>query len=361
MDVHAIRLESPSQQAGSHHLTSDESNGDISHSSSCQRKGNNMSEHIPGDQGVPVKREDAFMPGRIGFIGVGHMGQPMARNLLKSGFELRVYDLHPEQAASLVALGAHQAFHLSDVAAPGGVVITMVPDDHALEEVVLSEGGILEQLGANGIHLSMSTVSPQAAERFAALYAKQGSCYLAATVLGRPDVAAAAQLSIFLAGPCAAKERVLPLLQVLGKDIYDVGEAVAAANVVKIAANFLIVAAIEAMGEAAALVERYGLNRAQFLHMMVASPLFGGAVYEGYGRMIGENQYEPALFPVPLGLKDVDLVLSTAAAMYVPVPLASVAREHLLRAIEEGWAAHDWSVLARVIATEARLPAEVHA
>ncbi len=333
MDVHAIRLESPSQQAGSHHLTSDESNGDISHSSSCQRKGNNMSEHIPGDQGVPVKREDAFMPGRIGFIGVGHMGQPMARNLLKSGFELRVYDLHPEQAASLVALGAHQAFHLSDVAAPGGVVITMVPDDHALEEVVL----------------------------IAALYAKQGSCYLAATVLGRPDVAAAAQLSIFLAGPCAAKERVLPLLQVLGKDIYDVGEAVAAANVVKIAANFLIVAAIEAMGEAAALVERYGLNRAQFLHMMVASPLFGGAVYEGYGRMIGENQYEPALFPVPLGLKDVDLVLSTAAAMYVPVPLASVARKHLLRAIEEGWAAHDWSVLARVIATEARLPAEVHA
>src|SRR5260221_4120797 len=129
------------------------------------------------------------MPGPIGFIGVGHMGQPMARNLLKSGFELCVYDLHPEQAAPLVALGAHQAFRLSDVAALGGIVITMVPDDQALEEVVLSEGGILEQLGANGIHVSMSTVSPQSAERFAALYAKQGSCYLAATVLGRPDVA----------------------------------------------------------------------------------------------------------------------------------------------------------------------------
>jgi len=285
----------------------------------------------------------------------------MARNLLKSGFELRVYDKHPEQAAPLVALGAHQAFRLSDVAVPGGMVITMVPDDHALEEVVLSEGGILAQLGESGIHLSMSTVSPQVAERLAALYATHGSYYLAATVLGRPDVAAAARLSIFLAGPRAAQERVLPLLRVLGKDIYDLGEAAAAANVVKIAANFLIVDAIEAMGEAAALVERYGLNRAQFLHMMVASPLFGGAVYEGYGRMIGENQYEPALFPVPLGLKDVDLVLSTAAAMYVPVPLASVAREHLLRAIEEGWAAHDWSVLARVIATEARLPAEVHA
>ncbi len=295
-----------------------------------------MSEHIPGDQGVPEKREDASMPGPIGFIGVGQMGQPMARNLLKSGFELCVYDLHPEQAAPLVALGAHQAFRLSDVVAPGGIVITMVPDDQALEEVVLSEGGILEQLGANGIHLSMSTVSPQSAERFAALYATHDSWYLAATVLGRPDVAAAARLSIFLAGPRAAQERVLPLLRVLGKDIYD-------------------------LGEAAALVERYGLNRAQFLHMMVMSPLFGGAVYEGYGRMIGENRYDPALFPVPLGLKDVDLVLSTAAAVRVPVPLASIARDHLLRAIEEGWAAHDWSVLARVIATEARLPAEVHA
>lgn len=301
------------------------------------------------------------MPGPIGFIGVGQMGQPMARNLLKSGFALRVYDKYPEQAAPLVALGAHQAFRLSEVAAPGGIVITMVPDDQALEEVVLSEGGILAQLGANGIHLSMSTVSPQVAERLAALYATHGSYYLAATVLGRPDVAAAARLSIFLAGPHAAQERVLPLLQVLGKDIYDVGEAVAAANVVKIAANFLIVAAIEAMGEAAALVERYGLNRAQFLHMMVASPLFGGAVYEGYGRMIGENRYEPALFPVPLGLKDVDLVLSTAAAVRAPVPLASLAHEHLLRAIAEGWAAHDWSVLARMIATEASPPADVHA
>ncbi len=301
------------------------------------------------------------MPGPIGFIGVGQMGQPMARNLLKAGFELRVYDKHPEQAAPLVALGAHQAFRLSDVTAPGGIVITMVPDDQALEEVVLSEGGILEQLGANGIHLSMSTVSPQSAERFAALYAEHGSYYLAATVLGRPDVAAAARLSIFLAGPRVAKERVLPLLQALGKDIYDVGEGVAAANVVKIAANFLIVASIEAMGEAAALVERYGLNRAQFLHMMVASPLFGGAVYEGYGRMIGEHHYEQALFPVPLGLKDVDLVLSTAAAVQVPVPLASIARDHLVRAIEEGWAAQDWSVLARAIAKEARLPAETHA
>jgi 3-hydroxyisobutyrate dehydrogenase-like beta-hydroxyacid dehydrogenase len=301
------------------------------------------------------------MPGLIGFIGVGQMDQPMAHNLLKSGFELCVYDLHPDQAAPLVALGAHQAFRLSEVAAPGGIVITMVPDDRALEEVVLSEGGILEQLGANGIHLSMRTVSPQAAERFAALYAKQGSWYLAAAVLGRPDVAAAAQLSIFLAGPRAAQGRVLPLLRVLGKDIYDVGEAAAAANVVKIAAKFLIVAAIEAMGEAAALVERYGLNRAQFLCMIVESPLFGGALYEGYGRMIGENRYEPALFPVPLGLKDVDLVLSTAAAMYAPVPLASIARDHLMRAIAEGWAAQDWSVLVRVIATEARLIAETPA
>ena len=237
----------------------------------------------------------------------------------------------------------------------------MVPDDQALEEIILSEGGILEQLGANGIHLSMSTVSPQSAERFAALYAKHGSYYLAATVLGRPDVAAAAHLSIFLAGPRAAQERVLPLLKVLGKDIYDVGEGVAAANVVKIAANFLIVSAIEAMGEAAALVEGYGLNRAQFLYMMIASPLFGGAVYEGYGRMIGENHYEEALFPVPLGLKDVDLVLSTAAAVRVPVPLANIARDHLMRAIAEGWAAHDWSVLARAITKEARLPSETPA
>src|SRR5262249_23565618 len=148
----------------------------------------------------------------IGFVGLGQMGQPMALNLLQTGFELRVFDLHEERLAPLVARGAYQAFQLEDVTEPGGIVLSMVPDDRALLQVALSEDGILSGGGQGGTHLSLSTVSPQVSAQLAKLYERQGSHYLAATVLGRPEVAEAAQLSMFLSGTPAAKARVLPLL-----------------------------------------------------------------------------------------------------------------------------------------------------
>jgi 3-hydroxyisobutyrate dehydrogenase-like beta-hydroxyacid dehydrogenase len=172
---------------------------------------------------------------------------------------------------------------------------------------------------------------------------------LAATVLGRPEVAAAAQLSIFLSGQPDAKARVLPLLEVLGTHLYDLGTRVEVANVVKLGYNFLISAAIEAMGEASALVEQCGADRAQFLRMLVESPLFRGAVYEGYGRMIGERDYSDARFPVAMGLKDVELILQTAEHSDMPLPYAGIVHEHLLAAQAGGRALEDWSVLAEYV------------
>src|SRR5207248_2291738 len=117
---------------------------------------------------------------------------------------------------------------------------------------------------------------------------------------------------------------VIPLLQALGTNTYDLGERVEVANVVKLGYNFLIAAAIEAMGEAAALVEQCGADRAQFLRLLVESPLFKGAVYEGYGRMIGDRDYSDARFPVALGLKDVELVLQAAERVDLPLPYAGI-------------------------------------
>jgi 3-hydroxyisobutyrate dehydrogenase-like beta-hydroxyacid dehydrogenase len=289
------------------------------------------------------------MAERVGFVGLGQMGKPMALNLLHAGYHLRVFDLRKERLAPLVAHGAEPGASPGEVTEPGGIVLSMVPDDRALLAVALGEGGILSRLGWGGVHLSLSTVSPEVSVQLAKVYRQQGSHYLAATVLGRPEVAEAARLSIFLSGDPDAKARVLPLLHVLALHLYDLGERVEVANAVKLGYNFLIAAAIEAMGEAAALVEHYGADRAQFLRMLVESPLFTGAVYEGYGRMIGERDYSDARFPVPMGLKDVELVLQEADRIDVPLPFVEIVHEHLLAARVAGRSHEDWSVLAEYV------------
>ena len=292
------------------------------------------------------------MSERIGFVGLGQMGQPMALNLLRTGYRLRVFDVREERMAPLVAQGAEPGTSPGEVTEPGGIVLSMVPDDRTLLAVTLGEGGILSRLGRGGVHLSLSTVSPEVSAQLGKVYRQQGSHYLAATVLGRPDLAEEARLSIFFSGDPAAKARVLPLLDVFGLHLYDLGERVEVANAVKLGYNFLIAAAIEAMGEAVALVEQFGADRAQFLHTLVESPLFTGAVYEGYGRMIGERDYSDARFPVPMGLKDVELILQAADRVAVPLPFAEVVHEHLLAARMGGRAHEDWSVLADFVTQE---------
>ena len=289
------------------------------------------------------------MSERIGFVGLGQMGQPMALNLLQAGYKLRVFDVRQERMAPLVAQGAEPGASPGEATEPGGIVLSMVPDDRALLAVALGEGGILSRLGRKGIHLSLSTVSPEVSAQLAKVYRQQGSHYLSATVLGRPEVAEEARLSIFLSGDLDAKARVLPLLDALALHLYDLGERVEVANAVKLGYNFLIAAAIEAMGEAAALVEHCGADRAQFLRMLVASPLFTGAVYEAYGRMIGERDYSDARFPVPMGLKDVRLILQAADRVAVPLPYAEIVHEHLLAAQATGRSYEDWSVLAEYV------------
>lgn len=304
--------------------------------------------------------KEIAMKERIGFVGLGQMGQPMALNLLQAGFELRVFDLDQERLGPLIAQGAEPVSSPGEVTEPGGIVLSMVQDGRALLSVALGEGGILRRIGQGGVHLSLSTVSPEVAAQLAKVYEEQGSHYLAGTVLGRPEVAQAAQLSIFLSGHSDAKGRVLPLLEFLGTHLYDLGERVEVANVVKLGYNFLIAAAIEAMGEAAALVEQCGADRAQFLRMLVESPLFKGAVYEGYGRMIGERDYSEARFPVTMGLKDVELILQAADHVDMPLPFAEIVYEHLLAARMGGRAHEDWSVLADFV-TQAETRAAVAA
>ncbi len=159
----------------------------------------------------------------IGFVGLGNMGQPIARNLLKAGYQLRVYNRDARKAEALVAEGAHQRTRPGDVVAPGGIVITMVSDDAALENMTLGEGGILEHLEPGGMHVVMSIISPASTRKMTDLHTRRNCAYIAAPVFGGPDKAAAQKLWICLAGASRAKERVHPILLHLGQGIFDFG------------------------------------------------------------------------------------------------------------------------------------------
>lgn len=292
----------------------------------------------------------------IGFIGLGSMGEPIARNLLEAGWRLRVHNRTPEKADPLIERGAQRASRPADAAERGGIVVTMVADDRALEEVTLSEDGILERLGPGGVHLSMSTVSAAASRELAARHAECGSHYVAAPVFGRPDAAEARKLWICVAGERAAKERIRPLLAVLGQGVFDFGEEPAAASIVKLGGNFLIASALEALAEVCALMEKNGIGRSAFIEVL-AGTLFDCPVYKSYGAAIAEERFSPAGFRLELGLKDADLVLRAAAESRVPMPLASLLHDRFLSGVAKGRGDMDWAAIALGAAEDAGLNA----
>jgi 3-hydroxyisobutyrate dehydrogenase-like beta-hydroxyacid dehydrogenase len=287
----------------------------------------------------------------IGFIGVGRMGKAMARNLIKAGHRVRAWDASPLALQALSADGATAAAGAAD-AFRGDAVISMLPNDDAMREVFL-DSAVLASGGAK-VHVNMATASVEMAKGLAARHAEHGLSYVAATVWGRPDVAAAGKLSIVAAGDPVAIAKVQPLFDVIGAKTYNVGADPSRANVVKIAGNLMVACAIEGISEAAALVRAHGLPAPEVLDAIVTS-LFNVPVYRGYGDMIAKRQYEPPGFDLVLGLKDVRLALAAGDEVNVPLPFASVLRDTFLDAIANGDAEKDWSAIARVAARRAGL------
>jgi 3-hydroxyisobutyrate dehydrogenase-like beta-hydroxyacid dehydrogenase len=280
----------------------------------------------------------------IGFIGLGHMGAAIAGRFLKANHTVRVWNRSPEGARKLGEQGA-QVVAKPDDAFKGDVVFSMLGDDNALRAVFL-ETGVLERASRETcpVHVNMATVSVACADELAALHAKRGIAYIAAPVLGRPDAAAAGKLNIIAAGPTAALDKVQPLLDVAGQKTWRFGETASRANVVKISMNFMLAAACEAMGEAAALATGYDI-KAGDLFDLASHSLFPGPVYEGYGRLIAAATFEPAGFKARLGLKDVRLALQAGDAVTTPLPLASLMRDSLLEALTRGEGEKEFGVV----------------
>jgi len=263
----------------------------------------------------------------IGFIGLGNMGLAMATNLLKAGFGLSVYNRTAAKARPLLELGARLARSPAEAAEPGGIVVTMVSDDRALEEVTLGANGFLDRLG-DGVHLSMSTIAPRTARRLAGLHREQGTGYVASPVFGKPDVAVQAKLWIATSGDDAARARVRPLQEAIGQRVFDFGDEPGAANAIKLAGNFLLGAAIEAMAEAFTLAQKHGVPRQQ-THEFFSQTLFDCFVYRGYGELIASGQYQPLGARPSLIRNDYGLILDAANEGLLPMPLACLIHDRL--------------------------------
>jgi 3-hydroxyisobutyrate dehydrogenase-like beta-hydroxyacid dehydrogenase len=289
----------------------------------------------------------------IGFIGLGTMGEPMARNLLRAGHLLKVYNRTLGRAESLVALGATRVD--TPAAACGvGVVATMLANDQAVEEVVFGENGVCEGLLPGGVHISHGTISTDLSRRLAEAHRRKGQSFVAAPVFGRPDAAQAARLVVVAAGPPEALERVHVALEAVGRKLFVIGPEPPAANTFKLMGNFLIMSMLETLAEAFALLRKSNVDAANFLEIMVGA-FFQSPVYENYGKIMVEQRYEPAGFKMRLGLKDVRLVLAAAEETSTPMPLASLIRDNLLTGLAQGMGDLDWSAIARVSAQKAGL------
>ncbi len=257
----------------------------------------------------------------IGFIGLGHLGLPVATNLLNAGYALRVYNRTASKAESLVAQGAQQVSRPVGAMTSGGIVVTILWGDASVESIVTSDG-FLEQLGPGGIHLAMSTISPEMAKKLAAIHAQHGSVYIEAPIFGRPEAAVAHQLWIPFAGPQSAKERVRPLLTAMGaQGIFDFGEQAGAATLVKLVGNFLIASAGYSMREALLMAEKNGVDPKAVVDMLT-STLLSAPIYKSYGRRIAEKNAPFSQSAIPL--KDVGLFKKTAQQVESSTPIANL-------------------------------------
>lgn len=291
---------------------------------------------------------------KIAFIGLGNMGSHMARNLLRAGHEVTVWNRTLSKAEEHCALGAKVAKSPAEAAKDVEAIITMLADDNAVESAVLHPGGVLEGLPKGAAHLSMSTISVALSKKLAEEHAKRGQQYIAAPVFGRPEAAEAAKLFVAVAGDNTAVERLKPLLEAIGQRVFVMGDKPEMANVVKLSGNFLIASVIESLGEAVALTRKYGVDPHQYVEFLTNS-LFAAPVYKTYGGLIADEKYQPAGFRIRLGLKDVKLALAAAESVDAPLPFASTIRDHMLTAIARGMEDMDWSATAKLAAENAGL------
>ena len=288
---------------------------------------------------------------KIAFIGLGKMGSGMARNLIRAGHELTVYNRTVEKARTIE--GAQVAGSPAEACRGAEAAFSMLADDPAIEAIVFGDGGIAAGLAEGATHIGSSTISTAMARRLTSAHQDRKQGYLSAPVFGRPDAAEGKKLVVVPAGPRELIEKFERLFEAIGRATFIAGTEAWQANAVKLCGNFMISSMVETFGEAFATLRKAGVEPQKFLEIINA--LFQSPVYANYGKMIAEEKFEPAGFALKLGFKDVRLALQAAEECASPMPVASVVHDRFLDAMAHGQGDMDWSSLALAAARQAGL------
>jgi len=282
------------------------------------------------------------VPDRIGFIGLGIMGKPMARNLLAGGFDLTVHSRSAAPVDELVAAGAARAPGPAEVASASDITITMLPDTPDVERVLVGDGGAMEGAAPGSLIIDMSSIDPGPTRTMAAAFAAREVAMLDAPVSGGERGAIDATLSIMVGGPDAAFRRAAPVFEALGKNIVHIGPS-GAGQVAKACNQLVVAATIEAVAEALLLAERSGVDPAKVREALLGG-FAGSKILEVHGQRMLDRVFEPG-FRIRLHRKDARIVEEAASATGTPIPSFAVVAQQLERAIDAGDAELDHSGL----------------
>jgi 3-hydroxyisobutyrate dehydrogenase-like beta-hydroxyacid dehydrogenase len=283
---------------------------------------------------------------KVGFIGLGRMGAAMARRLIDAKHDVGIYNRSADKLKPLTEHGAKPLDSIKAAATYGEAVFTMLADDAAVLEVVGKSGGLLQSLPKGGIHICAGTHSVATMTQLKKLHGEAGQVLIATPMLGRPEVVASAQAGMVLGGAKAALDRCRPLFEAIARRAFEAGGDPVSAAAIKIANNFVLGAAIEAMGESFSLIRKYGVVPDVFYDVMTDG-LFACSAYKIYGKIIAEERYLPAGQRAILGLKDANFALEAGGAVGVPLPSGNVWRDRLVGAVAHGEGEHDWAVMAK--------------
>jgi 3-hydroxyisobutyrate dehydrogenase-like beta-hydroxyacid dehydrogenase len=301
---------------------------------------------------APTRSKDDRVT-RVGVIGLGHMGDVFARNLMETGYQVSVFDRQAERRASLVEAGARAMESLADTSGLEAV-ITSLPNDEAVTAVALGEGGLVATLDKGAVHISMSTISPGLSRRLAQQHANAGQGFAAAPVLGNPDLARARGLFGITSGVRADVEKVTPLLGQLTQRVFYLSEDAGAADLMKLAGNALTAITMQSLGEVFALLRKQGVDPHQAFEVLTGS-LFDGKVHKAYGGKIVDERYLPAGMAAVMAAKDLRLVLAEAETARVPMPAVGLVHDRIVAVMARGWSDLDWSALGLLAAAESGL------
>lgn len=275
---------------------------------------------------------------RIGFVGLGIMGKPMAKNLLKAGYQLTVYDVVGERVGELVAAGAGAAKSSREVAESSDVVITMLPNGPEVKEAVLGAGGVLEGARAGLLLVDMSSIAPGVSQEISAKVSEKGVVMLDAPVSGGEPKAIEGTLAIMVGGPKDAFEEAAPILKAMGSSVTHVGE-IGSGNVTKLANQIIVALNIAAMSEAMVLATKAGVSPEK-VYQAIRGGLAGSTVLDAKMPMVLKGNFKPG-FRIELHIKDLRNALDTAHDLGVPLPLCSGVMEIMQALRTDGHAKDD--------------------